>query len=387
MIFMGTSNIQDLKYGNINIASAYWGSDLVWQKTQQPDYSNYKAFINVEAFGNLLNANNNFLRYNVTAIRMVDKLDAQTGETSSLFFLGMENKSNYYAVDNNITNIIYKNARYYYDSGTKFLTFQKPSSFGYKNIYFSTSYLGGLFEWCDNLEVPVTFINYDRVLSMENTYRGCTNLRYPVCGNYVKDMHCTYEYCTSLEKAVCGPSVINLVGTFSDCYSLIEAKCGERVRDMSQAYNNCANLVISACGDNVRNMIWAYRNCKNLVTPTCGNNVDIFNSAYTNCSNLTTAVVGKNVVWWQQCYHFCDNITGNIYLGDHITGVFAGLKECFYPYNDRWLMKNFFLNFNSYTYNSLILNDPDGIVWNYWANNLGCENTKYNMYVYFLDKM
>ena len=32
MIFMGTSNIQELKYGNINIVRVYWGNNLIWIK-------------------------------------------------------------------------------------------------------------------------------------------------------------------------------------------------------------------------------------------------------------------------------------------------------------------------------------------------------------------
>ena len=149
----------------------------------------------------------------------------------------------------------------------------------------------------------------NKVIKMNSTYVGCSNLQWAVCGDNVQYFANTYTNCTDLKTAECGINVITMNGTYSSCYSLLKAKCGPNVQYMNATYCDCISLTSAACGNKVTEMDSTYKNCKNLQAGVCGPNVINMYNAYNNCMNLRVGICGPNVNICKSAYYDCPNLT------------------------------------------------------------------------------
>ena len=359
MIFMGTSNIQDLKYGNINIDSAYWGSDLIWSKKKE---SSYNVFMAPTVLQDILRYNYNQIRKQVREIQLIDNYNNNNtyynNQVNYLYFYGNE--------INNVFNDItyYKTINYGWDNDRKILFIEKPYLFNNKIIYYghNSSIIPytdniNMFGFCSNL-LSISFLNYTKVINMSSFAWLCYNLENAECGEFTTNL-CTAYYC---------------------CYNLKKAVCGNNVIDMSYSYENCYNLKNAVIGANVVNMQGAYRYCNNLRTPPIiESNVKDMSQAFYFCTQLTSAIIGNNVTNIYYAYCGCNNISGTTYIySNNISNVFywvttkKGLNVYLYS---NTLTANSFWNF----YNNKNKN--------IWENNKGYDIPQYNLFFYYLDKI
>lgn len=315
MIFLNSSNIQDIYYNSFPIGSAYWGKVLVWQKDSASGF----WILSSNNFKNLLIDNK--LKYNwyydqrILVLQINNKYNNVTQ-----YSLSTNIQDNVFAKVNNNNSILikadYKKDIYLNgDLSNLFYTSEPFNDFLFllpRNI---NNCFNINFDYAQNL---ANFVNNKNISICSYHYHP--NGRF----NFIKYFDLQFD---------CGENVINMTAAYGNQKNIIKAKnlCGSNVIDMSLAYSNCQNLISNpVCGSNVINMSSTYLNCQNLIgTPVCSSNVINMSSAYYNCTNLTgNPVCGLSVIDMSSTYYNCTNLTGSPVCGPNVINMRMAYYNC-----------------------------------------------------------
>ena len=133
------------------------------------------------------------------------------------------------------------------------------------------------------------------VISMVNTYAGCSNL---------------------LGPPIIGTKVVNAYGTFQGCYSLIGTPvCHDNIKDFSYTYYRCNNITGEPIiASNIINASYAYYHCDNLIgkfkIPPIAKNIC---GMYEGCNNLTIFpdYIPISVIDMSRTFAYCNGIIKN----------------------------------------------------------------------------
>lgn len=144
-----------------------------------------------------------------------------------------------------------------------------------------------------NLVIP-SVINGKKVVSLESTFDGFTELKSVVVPEGVTSIETAFLGCENLEQVTLPQSVTDMVYAFNCCFALKEIIISEATRDISWAFE-CTGLRRIKLPYGVENVAHAFMGCEALEYAYIPGTVNDLMEAFADCENLKEVVIEEGV--------------------------------------------------------------------------------------------
>lgn len=137
-------------------------------------------------------------------------------------------------------------------------------------------------------------LNGKRVVSLESTFDGFTELKSVVVPEGVISVGAAFYGCERLERVILPESAASLCYAFNCCFRLKHMDIPAAVKDISWAFESTGLMEIKL-PYGAENIAHAFANCKNLEYACIPGTVRDLTEAFADCENLKTAVIEEGV--------------------------------------------------------------------------------------------
>lgn len=210
----------------------------------------------------------------------------------------------------------------------------------------SVQYMSTTFATCKGLEVAPDLSDATGLLSMGQTFVGCTKLKtVGFIPDNVQSMSRTFANCTALETINNFPAnLTNIDSIFEECTNLTRVPAlPANIEDMDNAFKGCIKLSATpdttAC-TKITTMNSAFQNCDSLVVaPHIPDGVTSMTSTFAACDNLQTVHrIPSSVNTFSRIFYNCPSLTGTIIFDAEAPAHSYKMEKCFEQVN--WEAQN-----------------------------------------------